>query len=152
MKCIRRHAVFAVVSLAVLGVFLGLSASASDARAAEKSLYERLGGLDAITAVVDRFAETQLADKRIGKYYRDTDIAKWKGYLVTLICKASGGPCAYNGRPMAKAHARKYITDDEFNWTAGHLVAALDHFKVPVREKGELVAIFVSLKDQVVGQ
>ena len=117
-----------------------------------KSLYDRLGGKAAISAVVERFAATQLADTRIAKHYRMTDIAAWKGHLVALICKATGGPCEYKGRPMAKAHARRNISEAEFNWTAEHLVAALNHFKVPAKEKGEVVAIFVSLKDQVVGQ
>jgi hemoglobin len=135
----------------VFGIILGGSLPAS-AASESKSLYERLGGKASITAVVERFATTQLQDKRIAKHYVKTDIAKWKGHLVALICKAAGGPCAYTGRPMSKAHARRNISGDEFNWTAAHLVNALDHFKVPTKEKDELVAIFVSLKDDVTGQ
>jgi hypothetical protein len=53
---------------------------------------------------------------------------------------------------MNQAHARLYLTDDHFNWTAGHLVASLNKFKVNKREQDELVAIVVSLKGQIVGQ
>ncbi len=116
------------------------------------SLYERLGGIDAITAVVDKFTADQLADPRIAKRYTNTDIAAWRGHLTDLICQASGGPCEYTGRAMEKAHARLSITEDEFNWTAEHLVAALNHFNVPQAEQEELVTIVASLKDKVVGQ
>jgi hemoglobin len=136
---------------AIFGFMLGASPLAT-AASPSKSLYDRLGGKAAITAVVERFATTQLADKRIAKHYKLTNIAEWKGHLIALICKAAGGPCAYSGRPMTKAHARRNISNGEFNWTAAHLVDALNHFKVPAKEQDELVAIFVSLKDDVVGQ
>ncbi len=139
------------VMLLAIGMFLVVSAPVT-AGSQGKSLFERLGGKDAITAVVERFATAQLDDKRIAKFYTHTEISKWKGHLVTLICKATGGPCAYAGRSMSKAHARRNISDEEFNWTAEHLVSALDYFKVPAKEKSEVVAIFVSLKEEVVGQ
>ena len=116
------------------------------------SLYDRLGGIDAITAVVEKFTANQLADPRLSKRYKNTDIPVRRGHLTDLICNATGGPCEYTGRPLERAHARQYVTEDEFNWTAGHLVAALDHFNVPQAEQDELVAIVASLKDKVVGQ
>lgn len=126
--------------------------SAASTASADKSLYERLGGKPAIAAVVDRFAAAQLADDRISKRYARTDVPVWKGLLVDLICNATGGPCKYSGRPMSSAHARRNISEAEFNWTAEHLVNALNHFKVPAKERDEVVAIFASLKDEVVGQ
>jgi len=137
--------------VASIGLLLGLAAQTT-AVASGKSLYDRLGGKAAITAVVDKFSKTQLADARIAKHYKSTDIAAWKGHLVDLICNATGGPCKYTGRPMPKAHARRNISSDEFNWTAEHLIAALNHFKVPAKERDEVVAIFASLKDDVTGQ
>jgi hemoglobin len=120
--------------------------------AADETLYDRLGGLDAITAVVEKFTANQLADARISKRYANTDIAAWRGHLTDLICAAAGGPCEYTGLAMENAHARQDITDDEFAWTAEHLVAALEHFDVPQAEQDELVAVVASLKDKVVGQ
>ncbi len=120
--------------------------------AAGDSLYDRLGGIDAITAVVELFTGNQLADERLAKRTKNTDIAAWRGHLTDLICGATGGPCEYTGRAMEKAHARQYISEDEFAWTAGHLVAALNHFNLPQAEQDELVAIVVSLKDSIVGQ
>ncbi len=140
-------------SFASIGaVLIAIPLFAVPSNAAEKSLYERLGGVAAITAVVDDFSTRQLADGRLNKYYKTTNKPEWKKHLTNLICKASGGPCAYNGRAMNRAHARMYISDDQFNWTAGHLVASLTKFKVPKKEQDELVAIVASLKEQIVGQ
>lgn len=136
----------------LVAAILWLPLSAASGQTADKSLFERLGGKAAITAVVAEFTARQLADDRLNKYYQHTDKAAWRGHLVDLICNAAGGPCTYTGRAMNVAHGRQYISDDQFNWTAEHLVGALNHFKVPKQEQDELVAIVVSLKGQVVGQ
>lgn len=122
------------------------------AQAADKPLFDRLGGKAAITAVVEKFTAAQLADPRLSKYYTHTDKPKWRSHLVNLICSASGGPCEYKGRAMEKAHARLGLTKDEFTWTAEHLVAALNHFKVAPKDRDELVGIVASLQNKVVGQ
>lgn len=59
---------------------------------AGKSLYQRLGGKEAIIKVVEKFTSNQLADKRLNKYYESTDIKARRGHLVDLICEATGGP------------------------------------------------------------
>ena len=69
------------------------------------SLYERLGGKDAITAVVETFVTNVGADKRINGFFASTDLAKLKLHLVNQICEASGGPCKYTGRTMKRTHA-----------------------------------------------
>lgn len=95
--------------LAALAIFcLWPSAPSAPGQAAEKSLYERLGGKPAIVAVVEDFAARQLADDRLNEHYGRTDKAVWKGHLVDLICEATGGPCTYAGRPMKRAHAQLY--------------------------------------------
>lgn len=139
------------LSITAAAFLLG-SVFAVPAQAGDKSLYDRLGGRAAIDAVVADFTARQLADDRLNKYYKLTDKPVWRKHLADLICKASGGPCAYSGRAMNRAHARLNISDDQFNWAAGHLVASLTKFNVPKREQDELVAIVASLKDQVVGQ
>ncbi len=141
----RNRFIAALAGAAMLLVAGGRPAMAGD------SLYDRLGGLDAISAVVEAFTANQLADERLAKRYKNTDIAAWRGHLSDLICMATEGPCEYTGRAMEKAHARQTISGDEFNWTAGHLVAALNHFNVPQADQDELVAIVASLKDSIVG-
>ena len=102
--------------------------------------------------MVEGFTANQLADERLAKRTRNTDIAAWRGHLSDLIRRASGGPCDDTGRAMQKAHARQSISEDEFGRAAGRLVAALNHFNVPQAEQDELVATIASLKDSIVGQ
>ena len=66
----------------------------------EKTLYERLGGKPAITAVVDEFVANVAADKRVNSFFADVNIPRLKRLLVEQICQASGGPCKYSGRSM----------------------------------------------------
>src|SRR2546426_3846156 len=76
----------------------------------EKSLYERLGGKKAISAVVDEFVANCAADARINKFFAATAadpnrLASFKGKLVDQICQAGGGPCSYTGKSLKEAHA-----------------------------------------------
>ena len=66
----------------------------------------------------------------------------FKAKLVDQICEASGGPCKYTGKDMKTAHAGMGITDADFNALVEDLVATLDKFKVPEKEKGELLGRF----------
>ena len=93
-----------------------------------KSLYERLGAKDSITAVVDTFVAKVGGDKRINGYFASTDLTKLKRHLVNQICEASGGPCKYTGRTMKQTHAGM-VTDATFGALVEDLVAALDHHK-----------------------
>lgn len=122
------------------------------ATAQQKSLYERLGGTPAITAVVDQFVANTTADPRINKRFEKADISKLKRLLVEQVCEASGGPCRYSGRDMETTHRGINLTAEEFNWTGGHLAAALDKFNVPAPEKNELLAAIGAMQNQIVGK
>ena len=76
------------------------SSSTAAAAMPQKSLYERLGGLDAIKAVVGEFAGRVLADERINKKFAKTDAKRLTHFLVEQICAATGGPCRYTGNSM----------------------------------------------------
>ena len=122
-----------------------------------KSLYSRLGGKKAITAVVDEFVNNVAGDSRINKFFADTAkdpkrLAKFKGNLVDQICQASGGPCKYKGKDMKTAHKGMAITDADFGALVEDLVKALDKFNVGATEKNELLGALGGLKDQIVGQ
>ncbi len=112
----------------------------------EKSLYDRLGGKPAITALVDDFVARVAADRRINRFFANTDIPSFKAKLVDQICKASGGPCKYTGKDMKTAHAGMGVTDADFNALVEDLVATLDKFKVPEEEKSELLAALEPMK------
>ena len=115
-----------------------------------KSLYERLGGKEAITAVVDTFVGRVGGDKRINNYFASTDLTKLKMHLVNQICEASGGPCRYTGRTMKQTHAGMGVTDGAFGALVEDLVAALDHHRVGKAEKDELLAILGPMKSDIV--
>ena len=107
-----------LVSAALVAAVLAVS-PASAQTMMHKSLYERLGGIDAIRAVVDDFVGNVAADKRINKFFANTDIVRLKRNLVNQICQGTGGPCVYTGRacrrPMpAWAFARATST----RWSA----------------------------------
>ena len=136
---------------AVLGMAL-LLAACQTTMAPQKSLYERLGGKDAITAVVDDFVANVAADKRINGYFAKTNIANLKRNLVDQICSATGGPCTYTGRDMKTAHKGMGISDADFNALVEDLQKTLNKFKVPDKEQGELLGILGPLKPQIVGQ
>jgi hemoglobin len=115
-----------------------------------KSLYDRLGGRDAIVAVVDDFVARTTADPRIKERFFNTDAVHLKQMLVELVCMATGGPCKYSGRDMTTAHAGMDLVDDEFGALVENLQGTLDKFKVPAKEQGELLGAIGPLKSQVV--
>jgi hemoglobin len=116
-----------------------------------KPLYDRLGGKDAITAVVKDFVEQRVAkDARINAMFANTDIPALETKLVDQICEATGGPCKYTGKDMKTAHAGMKIRDADFTALVEDLKASLDKFKVPDREQNELLGALGSMHDDVV--
>jgi len=118
--------------------------------AADKSLYERLGGQGAIQAVVTKFISNVGGDKRINGYFATADLKKLNKLLVEQVCMATGGPCSYSGRDMKTTHKGMKVTDAAFGALVEDLVAALDTFNVPAKEKGELLAILGPMKGDIV--
>jgi hemoglobin len=118
----------------------------------EKSLFDRLGGLPAITKVVEDFVTIVGADDRINHYFANSDLTKVKALLVEQICGATGGGCEYTGRNMAETHAGMNLTEADFGALVEDLVKALDANNVPEREKGELLAPLAAMHDDIVGK
>jgi hemoglobin len=136
------------------GLFLGAQGCSTVEPAGSaprvKSLYDRLGGTPAITAVVDQFVTNVAGDARINGRFATTDIPRLKKHLVDQVCSASGGPCTYAGRDMKTTHVGMQITTADFNALVEDLVAALDKFKVPEKEKKELLALLGPMKKDIV--
>lgn len=118
--------------------------------AAADSLYKRLGGKKAITAVVDDFVARVGADVRINKFFGHTDLKRLKVHLVDQICEAAGGPCKYTGRSMKDSHRGMAVSGADFNALVEDLVAALDRFKVGEKEKSELLSVLGPMKGDIV--
>ena len=135
-----------------LGILVGCAPTGERTVTRETLLYDRLGGKPAITAVVDDFTARVAADRRINRFFANTDIPAFKVKLVDQICEASGGPCKYTGKDMKTAHAGMGITDADFNAMIEDLVVTLDKFRVPEKEKGELLGALGPMKKDIVAQ
>jgi hemoglobin len=114
------------------------------------SLYERLGGLAAITAVVDSFAARCGGDDRINGKFARTDIPRLKKMLVDQVCEATGGPCTYTGRGMREAHDGMGVTAGEFDALVEDLVVTLGEFDVPKTEQDELLGLLGPMRGDIV--
>lgn len=128
----------------------GDTADATTAAAPPRTLYDRLGGKDAITSVVDSFVARVAADQRINRKFARSNVPRVKTMLVDQICAATGGPCTYSGRNMKDAHRNMAVTDGEFNALVEDLVATLNSFNVAKPEQDELLAILGSMKADIV--
>lgn len=127
------------------------SAMAEGAQGKEKPLYDRLGGKEAITVVVDKFVANVAADERINSFFKETDIPHFKQMLVDQICNATGGPCEYTGKDMRTTHTGMKINEDQWNATVEDLVKALDEAGVQQKEKDELLSALGGMKADIVG-
>ena len=153
----------AILSLCAVALTLPLQA-ASDT---EKSLYERLGGVFAIAAVVDHFSDAVVQNPIVGKTSKNPSLRKWHTknldrlpglkFMRTLwVCAVTGGPFKYTPtRPgktefsLEEAHRDLNISPAEFDEVAAELGRALDFAKVPPREKGEVLSAFAAHKNEV---
>ena len=136
-----------------LGGALLLSAvgcAGTETMPAQQSLYDRLGGKTAISAVIDQFVANVAGDSRINGRFATTDLPRLKGNLVDQVCMATGGPCEYKGRDMKTTHAGMKISNADFGALVEDLIKALDTFKVPAREKGELLGLLGTMKKDIV--
>ncbi len=149
----QREAQKILLSLLALVLALGGLAPTLAQGQAQKSLYQRLGGYDAIAAVTDDFIGRLAGDLQLGRFFvgLSTDSKKRVRQLaVDQLCEATGGPCIYIGRTMKASHAGLGITEADWDASVKHLVESLDKFKVPQKEKDELLTIASSLKADIV--
>jgi hemoglobin len=165
-----RRSVVAGLALAAAPVTVLTRADKANAQkqaAPEKSLYERLGGVFAIAAVVDHFSDAVVKNPIVGQKSNNPQLAEWHTknlgrlpglkFMRTLwVCNISGGPFQYTAtKPGAttlgleEAHRTLQISPAEFDEVAAELGRTLDFFKVPTREKGEVLAAFAAHKNEV---
>ena len=138
---IRVFAMLAVVLFAVA------------ARAEDKSLYQRLGGYDAITAVSDEFIARLATDdqeKRFFIGFSNDSKARIRQHLVDLVCKSTGGPCYYLGRDMKTAHAGSGVTKADWDRSLKIFGEVLNKFQVSEKEQQELAALLAPLEKDIV--
>ena len=133
----------------------------------EQSLYERLGGVFAIAAVVDHFSDAVVQNPIVGQQSQNPALREWHTqnlgrlpglkFMRTLwVCNISGGPFQYTPTVpgstvlgLEEAHRRLRISPEEFDEVAAELGRTLDAVGVPAQEKGEVLAAFAAHKDEV---
>lgn len=145
------------IALAAFAIGFSVAGSAlaqqAPAAAQAPSLYKRLGGYDALAAVTDDFVGRLAGDPQISRFFvgHSTDsIKKIRQLVVDQLCAATGGPCIYIGRDMKTAHAGLGITEKDWDSSVKHLVATLDKFNVPTKEKDEVLGAISTLKKDIV--
>ena len=120
----------------------------------EPTLYTRLGGYDAIATVVDSLLERMRGDSQLGRFWtspRSVDTnRRERQLLVDFIAAAAGGPTFYLGRDMKTSHTGMGITKSDYEALIRHTLATLEGFKVPDREKNEVLAFLALLEPQIV--
>jgi hemoglobin len=120
----------------------------------EPSLYQRLGGYDAIAAATDDLLGRILRDPALAAYFKgksQDSLRKDRQLIVDYVVEAAGGPAYYTGRDMKTTHTGLGITEREWDSFMGHARATLEQFAVPERERQDALAFFESLKGDVVG-
>src|SRR6266446_2197191 len=118
-----------------------------------KSLYQRLGGYDAIAAVANDLLPRLMDDQLLGRFWQnraEDSIAREKQLLIDFLCASSGGPMYYTGRDMKLSHKGMRISESDWNIFLKHAAATLDKFKVPQPERDEVVAFVLSTKADIV--
>jgi hemoglobin len=123
---------------------------------AGESLYERIEGVNAIALVVDRFSDEVVENPKLNvnpalREWNESEKLPGLKFMRTLwLCEQAGGPSQYTGKDMHEAHKDLHLTSAEFDEVGAEIARALDHFNVPEREKGEVLAPIVARKDEVV--
>lgn len=152
------------ISVLMAAFVLSLSACQKEEEMTTPTLYDRLGGVNAISAVVDEFIGRVAVNPDMVRTFKpllddvtkngasSARLASLRNNLIDQIGEAAGGPQKYKGKDMVTAHKGMMITEKEFNSLAGDLSGALDKFNVPATEKSELLTVIGSLKPQIVGQ
>ena len=117
------------------------------------SLYKRLGGYDAITAVVDDLLARLMADDQLGRFWKNRGLdglRREKQLLIDYLCASAGGPLFYTGRDMKTSHQGMGIDESDWQVFLGHVEATLATFEVPATERTEVLAFVGGLKSDVV--
>jgi hemoglobin len=119
----------------------------------DETLYQRLGGYDAIAAATDDLLSRLLNDPLLKEYWKgksENSMRKDRQLIVDYLASASGGPAFYTGRDMKTTHAGLGITEREWELFLGHSRDMMDHLGVGPREQREVLDFLTSLRAEVV--
>lgn len=136
-----------------VGAGLGAMLLLQPAVAADQTLYQRLGGYDAIAAVTDDFLGRLKTDNKLGRFFvglSDDSAARVRQHIVDLICAETGGPCLYTGRDMKTVHKGMNISKEDWERSGKLFGETLDKFKVPEQERKDIGGLIAPLENDIV--
>ena len=119
----------------------------------DNTLYERLGGYDAISAVANDLLPRLRSDTRLGRFWQhrgEDGIEREKQLLIDFLCSNAGGPMYYTGRDMKLSHIGMKISTSDWQAFIGHVNATLDAFRVPQTERNDVVGFIQSTRPDIV--
>jgi hemoglobin len=119
----------------------------------QKSLYERLGGYDGITAFTNDLLPRLQADPQLGRFWKnrgEDGMAREKQLLIDFLCSCAGGPMYYKGRDMKLSHKGMKISESDWSLFLNHAGATMKALQVPQHECEEVAAFVLTLKDDIV--
>jgi hemoglobin len=119
----------------------------------EKTLYERLGGYDAISAVVNDLLPRLMSDSQLGRFWEnrgEDGINREEQLLIDFLCSSAGGPLLYTGRDNKTSHKGMGISESDWEKFIGHLNATLDNFQLPQQERSDVIGFIESTKADIV--
>jgi hemoglobin len=119
----------------------------------QKSLYERLGGYDGITAFTNDLLPRLQADAQLARFWQnrgDDGVAREKQLLIDFLCSSAGGPVYYTGRDMKLSHKGMKISESDWSIFLQHAGATMKALQVPQHECDEVAAFVLSLKKDIV--
>lgn len=137
----------------LVACLVALAVSAPAAAQSNPTLYKRLGGYDALAAVTDDFLGRLAGDPAFGKFFVGhgaDSVKRIRQNIVDQLCAATGGPCVYIGRDIKTAHAGLGISEKDWDSSVRMLVATLDKFNVPAKEKDEVLSAISGMKKDIV--
>ncbi|HEY2696217.1 MAG TPA: group 1 truncated hemoglobin [Pseudonocardiaceae bacterium] len=114
------------------------------------SIYEQIGGQEALIVVVDDFYVRVLADEALAGFFAGSNMSRLKGKQVEFFAAALGGPDQYSGLPMKDAHRGRGIGMSHFQLVAGHLAAALAAAGVPAELVEQIIGAIAPLAEDIV--
>lgn len=116
------------------------------------TLYERLGGRDAISDVVDDFYDRMLDDERVAGFFEDVDMTRQRAHQTQFLSYATGGPVEYTGTDMREAHEHLDIAEEDYDVVGAHLDDALAEAGVPHGDRAAVMDEVEALRDPIVGR
>ncbi|MDP5032833.1 MAG: group 1 truncated hemoglobin [Paraglaciecola sp.] len=134
----------------IFSLLLLLSALSGCANTGKTTLYDELGGKQAIASVVDNFIHEIEFNETLFRYFAESDIARFREKMNEHLCVLAKGPCEYTGDTMEQVHAGMNITEADFNLGVDLFIQAMNKAKIPHPVQNKLLAKMVPTRKEII--